>query len=116
MSPSSNSKLFEKIKELGQEQVFTFFETLSPENQSALIQQLENIDVERVNKIWKNLQENNNSNVKLDSKFLNPLEEVKKTFDAAGNYTEEAKEWREIGLEAIKNGEVNNVDNKRLLH
>ncbi|KAG8893914.1 UDP-N-acetylglucosamine pyrophosphorylase, partial [Tulasnella sp. 417] len=43
----------ERYEAAGQSQVFKFWEDLTPEQQSTYLGQLNSLDVERVNRIWK---------------------------------------------------------------
>lgn len=128
------AKLFELYQTCGQAHVFTFFDRLNPAEQSALLDQLESIDVRRVNRIYQHavaadaaptppahhqrLDDDHGSlgvsvgpNLIGRSRTPSPgPEEVHPLPDEAcasivGDPTAEAK-WRDIGLHAIANNQV----------
>lgn len=86
----------------GQGHVLTFYDELPPAQQTSLLEQLADIDVERVNRIYDTA-----INAPEEGK---DTDEVKPLPDEAcatilNNEAEEAK-WRQIGLDAIKDGKV----------
>ena len=93
----------------GQDHVFAFYDKLSAEEQRALVDQLSNIDVERVNRIFSQAIAADSAATSA-SASQSSGEEVLPLPDSAtasivGNPTDEAK-WRDIGLDAIAQGTV----------
>jgi len=115
----------------GQSHVFTFYDKLSPAEQTKLLNQLKDIDVHRVNRIYANAVAADgpvtppSHSIPLDDSLApgganmvgrsrtpspGPKDEVMPLPDSAtativGNPKDEAK-WRDIGLQAIADGEV----------
>ncbi|KIK30192.1 hypothetical protein PISMIDRAFT_26680 [Pisolithus microcarpus 441] len=90
----------------GQDHLFAFFPKLSDDERSAFIRQLESIDVDRVNKIYKKAVEA--EKVVTDPKYVaDPIEPlpVDACESVVNNPSNESK-WRDAGLEAIARGEV----------
>ncbi|GLB35842.1 putative UTP--glucose-1-phosphate uridylyltransferase [Lyophyllum shimeji] len=89
----------------GQEHLFTFWSQLSPNEQEALVTQLEALDIERVNRIY-------NKAVGSESGALSPtslsasIEPLPKGASESVGTPEKDEEWRRIGLGAIARGEV----------
>ncbi|KAJ3844907.1 UDP-N-acetylglucosamine diphosphorylase [Lentinula raphanica] len=100
---------FESIKAryeaAGQGHVLQFWPQLTDSEKASLLAQLDSLDIERVNRIYKKAvtteAEANSPNATGDS--VEPLPE-----GASESVTnvEQAKEWRRIGLEAISRGQV----------
>lgn len=101
----TQAQLVEKYKNCGQEHVFAFFDQCSSEEKAQLTTQLAEIDVDRVKKIWKNLQSSDPAS-KIDSKLLEPLSNVCKTFDDSGRKTKDCLEWEKIGIDLVSKGQV----------
>lgn len=90
----------------GQDHLFAFFTKLSDDERSAFIRQLESIDVDRVNKIYKKAVEAEKKIT--DPKYVaDPIEPlpVDACESVVNNPSNESK-WRGAGLEAIARGEV----------
>lgn len=110
MSPNNQhpnaEQLRAKYEAAGQGHVFTFFDTLSPSDQSSLLAQLETIDVERVNRIFSTAiaADQAAASGSTDEEEVLPLPESA-TATIVGNPTDEAS-WRDIGLKAIAENEV----------
>ncbi|KAI6136378.1 nucleotide-diphospho-sugar transferase [Pisolithus sp. B1] len=90
----------------GQDHLFAFFPKLSDEERSAFIRQLESIDVDRVNKIYKKAVEAEKeiADPKYVADTIEPLP-VDACESVVNNPSNESK-WRQAGLEAITRGEV----------
>ncbi|CAG8453488.1 999_t:CDS:2 [Paraglomus occultum] len=85
-----------------QEQVFTFYDSLSPEEQMALYDQLSKLDVDRVNRIYKKAVSSLESTTNLS---ISPL--PNDCFDSVLDATEsKQKEWESIGLKSISENKV----------
>ncbi|KAK0465534.1 UDP-N-acetylglucosamine diphosphorylase [Desarmillaria tabescens] len=88
----------------GQGHLFKFWPKLSQEEQASLLAQLENLDIERVNRIYKKAVSSEagaaNGNAQPDD--IEPL--PKGASDSVGNAAKDL-EWRRIGLEAISRGQ-----------
>nr|GAT57442.1 predicted protein [Mycena chlorophos] len=98
----SISALRTRYEAAGQAHLLHFWDTLSAAEQASLAQQLDNLDIERVNRIYT-------KSVKAEAAapdVHDPIEPLPK--DASDSVKSEAKEreWRAIGLEAIANGTV----------
>ena len=129
LEPSRMGKLRDLYESAEQGHVFTFFDSLTPSEQASLLDQLANIDIHRVNRIYRNA-------VAADGSITPPME-VRRLDDTLGvgghmiarsrtpspgpeavqplpdeacatvvnNPVEEAQ-WREIGLQAIAQNKV----------
>ncbi|WWC72899.1 uncharacterized protein I206_106863 [Kwoniella pini CBS 10737] len=108
-SPSKKDSLLERVKatyeEAGQSHVFTFFDKLSTSEQNNLLKQLDEIDIHRVNRIYKNaILADGSQTLPNDHEEISPLpEEACATI--INNPIEESK-WRKLGLEAISKNQV----------
>ncbi|KAK6906377.1 hypothetical protein I203_100362 [Kwoniella mangroviensis CBS 8507] len=127
-------KLKQRYEEAGQSHVFTFFSKSSSEEQTNLLNQLNDIDVHRVNRIYMNAvaaegdgahTPSNEDNINYDDTLVpglnnllgrsrtptpRPPEEVLPLPEEACasilNNPEDENKWREIGLKAIANNQV----------
>jgi UDP-N-acetylglucosamine/UDP-N-acetylgalactosamine diphosphorylase len=123
--PAQLAKLRQLYEYAGQSHVFTFYDTLSPSEQSSLLAQLASIDVERVNRIYRNAVSASTPPVEtksLDSRLgvtnligrsrtpsPSPDEVIPLPDEACAtilNNPEEEKKWRNIGLKAISENTV----------
>ncbi|PSR78716.1 hypothetical protein PHLCEN_2v7305 [Hermanssonia centrifuga] len=97
--------LRQRYEAAGQAHLFQFWPELSENERTQLQAQLEALDIERVNRIYKNAVSSEKEAAEHAGKdIIEPLPE-----DAADSVigdTEKEKEWRRIGLKAIANGEV----------
>ena len=99
---NSTRKRFENAH---QEHVFAFWDQLADTERTQFLDQLDKIDVERVNAIYKNA-------IKADSEArlanghidVEPLPED--AFDSVVGAPEKESEWRRAGLNAIAEGQV----------
>ncbi|KAK9761540.1 UDP-N-acetylglucosamine pyrophosphorylase [Basidiobolus ranarum] len=87
----------------GQDHVLTFFDDLSPLEQSGLIAQLNTLDVDRVNRIFTKATSGSASSQ--DSTTIEPLPED--CFESALNCNpSKIQEWEQLGLKMIAEGKV----------
>ena len=97
--------LRQRYESADQGHVFTFYDTLPPAEQQALVSQLEALDIERVNRIYqKAVGAERELAANAGKEVIEPLPE-----DAAGSVIgDPAQEaaWRTAGLAAIARGEV----------
>ncbi|KAJ7654821.1 nucleotide-diphospho-sugar transferase [Mycena rosella] len=87
-----------------QAHVLKFWDTLSPSEQKSLAEQLDALDIERVNRIYKKA-------VSAEAEAAapvahDPIQPLPKDATDSVNSAAKEKEWRAIGLEAIANGTV----------
>ncbi|GAA5885943.1 hypothetical protein JCM5296_007039 [Sporobolomyces johnsonii] len=88
----------------GQGHVFTFWDKLSPADQSSFYQQLLSINPSRVNSIHAAaLQAEKDAAASTSDDITPPPADC---FDSLIGHAEQAKEWNEVGLEAVKEGKV----------
>ena len=101
MTYESTHKLYEGA---GQGHLLQFWSSLSPSEQSALLAQLDSINIERVNRIYaKALEVDKSASEGTSSEIIEPLPE-----DASSSTQDPAAdlEWRKLGLRAVADGEV----------
>lgn len=97
--------LKERYDSAGQGHVFQFFDTLEVEQQAKLIQQLLELDVERLNNIYRKAIEGAEAALLSQAAALEPLPEA--IFDSVVKATpEQLREWETIGLTQIAQGKV----------
>ncbi|ORX67372.1 nucleotide-diphospho-sugar transferase [Basidiobolus meristosporus CBS 931.73] len=88
----------------GQEQVLAFFDELSPLEQSGLIAQLNALDVNRVNRIFKKAT-SGSAATNQDTASIEPLPED--CFESALNCSpSKIQDWEDLGLKMIAEGKV----------
>ncbi|KAG0152551.1 hypothetical protein CROQUDRAFT_35508 [Cronartium quercuum f. sp. fusiforme G11] len=97
---------FKKYSDAGQAHVLKFYQTLTEEQKSELLSQLDTIDPNRVNQIFQVSTQAPSGNGPASDEDLEapPSHSIESTIPPGS----EAKstEWKEIGLKAIKAGEV----------
>ncbi|KLO09272.1 UDP-N-acetylglucosamine diphosphorylase [Schizopora paradoxa] len=93
-----------KYSKAGQEHVFAFWEKLSEDERTPLLDQLERIDVERVNVIYKKAIKADEDAKHASSDAIEPLPED--AFESIVGADAKAVEYRKTGLRAIAEGEV----------
>ena len=96
--------LRQRYEAAGQAHLFQFWPQLSEDERADLQSQLEALDIERVNRVWKKAVTAEKELETQAPDVIQPLPE-----DAAATIiggTEDAKKWRSTGLRAIANGEV----------
>lgn len=95
----------QRYEAAGQGHLLQFWPKLSEEERASLLSQLEELDVERVNRIYKKAVSNETELAEnAGQDLIEPLPEDA-TDSVIGDATKE-KEWRQIGLQAIARGEV----------
>lgn len=91
-----------KLEKAGQSQLLTFYDKLSSDEKAKLLKQLENLDVDRANRIFKKA---NSGSAVPESTQLEPL--PKDCFKSTiGQSEEQINQWRDIGLKAMAEGTV----------
>lgn len=91
--------LQQRFEAAGQGHVFKFWPTLSQSEQNSLASQLESIDIERVNRIYKTAVSAEHSNSASE-----PIEPLPKT--ASDSVGINDAHWNDVGLAAIARGHV----------
>ena len=104
-APEEVAVVRQKYKEQAQSHVFAYWDTLSPEQQAQLYNQLLNIDPARLSAIIEEVLSPNKDPKSAIGTDLSPVpsEHVASTLEAS---PETLKEWREKGLRAISEGKV----------
>ncbi|KAH9849229.1 nucleotide-diphospho-sugar transferase [Lenzites betulinus] len=101
----SVDNLRKRYEAAGQSHLFTFWDDLSDSERDALRAQLEALDIERINRIYKKAISSEKELAENTGKEpIEPLPE-----DAAGSVIgipEKEQEWRAVGLAAIARGQV----------
>lgn len=103
MAPDLAS-LKSRYEAAGQGHLFQFWSDLTPEEQATLLKQLDALDVERVNRVWKQAVDAEKAASSGADETISPLPD-----DAFGTIVgapEDEKEWREVGMKAIADGRV----------
>ncbi|KAG2202782.1 nucleotide-diphospho-sugar transferase [Mucor mucedo] len=97
--------LRERFESYGQGHVFKFFQELEVEGQIALLKQLMEVDVERVNQIYRKAIEGAESSVLNQDTTFEPLPE--NVFESVlESSPQKIREWETIGLTQIAQGKV----------
>ncbi|KAG8983614.1 UDP-N-acetylglucosamine pyrophosphorylase, partial [Tulasnella sp. 427] len=107
MAPTPNvDSVKERYEAAGQGQVFKFWADLNTEQQSTFLGQLNALDVERVNRIWKKAVdvEKELASASAGEEEITPLPDD--AFDTILDAPDREKEWREVGIKAIADGRV----------
>ncbi|GAA5875516.1 hypothetical protein JCM8547_001687 [Rhodosporidiobolus lusitaniae] len=105
-SPSSSDvqSLRKTWDDAGQGHVFTFWDTLKPEEQAKLFKQLQSINPTRVNSIVAAaLQVEKDAPASTSEDITPPPAE---STDSVIGHEEDAKNWNEVGLQAVRDGKV----------
>ena len=101
MTYESTRKLYE---DSGQGHLFKFWSSLSPSEQSSLLDQLDSIDIKRVNRIHaKALEVEKATNEGTTSEIIEPLPEGA---SSSTNDPDAESQWKQLGLRKIAEGEV----------
>ena len=97
--------LRKRYQDAGQDHLFTFWSQLSDDERVALSNQLEALDIERVNRIHHNaiVAESEASNPNSQVVFIEPLPQG--ASESIGSPKKD-EQWRNLGLHAIARGEV----------
>jgi UDP-N-acetylglucosamine/UDP-N-acetylgalactosamine diphosphorylase len=83
--------------------LLTFWPKLSKEDQQSLSEQLNVLDIERVNRVYKHAVESESTDVQKQ----HPIEPLPgDASDSIMSHPEKETEWRNIGLSAIASGQV----------
>lgn len=103
MDPARLSILRQKYKDAHQDHVFTFWDDLSPQQQQTFFSQLESIDPEAFNSIFRRATHSSQSTAVFNG--LQPLthNELKSTTHSP---LAEQQDWAQRGLNAIANNQV----------
>ncbi|RIB21365.1 nucleotide-diphospho-sugar transferase [Gigaspora rosea] len=107
MSPTQTEieSLKARYTAAGQEHLFTFYDDLTPEEQTALFNQLNKLDIERVNQIFKKATSSSGDASNTKKQNLEPLPDD--VFDSALDANEDKiKEWEKLGFDAISQNKV----------
>lgn len=88
----------------GQEHVFKFWDTLNEAERSALLDQVESLDIERVNAIYTKAIAADEEAKNATNDDLEPLPDD--AFDSVVGAPEKESDYRSVGLRAIAEGEV----------
>ncbi|PFH52257.1 hypothetical protein AMATHDRAFT_74318 [Amanita thiersii Skay4041] len=101
----SIDRLRSRYEAAGQGHVFKFWNTLPETERTELIAQLQDLNIERVNRIYRKamLYEAESANPSAASE---PIEPIPKEATHSAGILEQDAEWRSIGLEAISQGQV----------
>lgn len=106
--PITESELLnlrERFESNGQGHVFNFYQDLPIENQATFLQQLLNLDVERVNQIYQKAIEGAEAGVLNQDATFEPLPQ--NVFDSVlKSSPEQIRQWETIGLSQIAQGKV----------
>jgi len=90
----------------GQGHLFTFWSKLTDEERTALTRQLEGIDVERVNKVYERATSSERDATD-PNRTADPIEPLPVgASESASANPAKAGEWRQIGLQAVADGQV----------
>lgn len=90
----------------GQDHLFTFWSKLTDPERRALTRQLESIDVERVNRVYKKAT-SSESNATDPHHVVDSIEPLPAgACESVSANPAKAKEWRQIGLQAVADGQV----------
>jgi UDP-N-acetylglucosamine/UDP-N-acetylgalactosamine diphosphorylase len=98
--------LLNRYEAAGQGHLLKFWSSLSPADQKSFAAQLETLDIERVNRIYKKAttEESAMSDPNAQIETIEPI--LKDATDSVVGNPEKEQEWRRIGLDAISRGQV----------
>src|SRR5687768_2435945 len=91
-----------RYQSAGQDHLLHFFPKLSKGEQADLLAQLTDLDIERVNRIYKKAVDAV-TEITAEEELIEPLP---KGSSVAVGVVEQDSEWRKIGLQAIARGQV----------
>lgn len=102
----SIDNLKKRYEAAGQDHLFKFWANLSQAERDALTAQLQSLDIERVNRIYKKAiaAEAALSDPSAQAESIEPI--PKDATDTVVGNPEKQQEWRRIGLDAISRGQV----------
>ncbi|KAG8219558.1 nucleotide-diphospho-sugar transferase [Butyriboletus roseoflavus] len=96
----------DRYQAAGQDHLFTLWSKLTDSERNALTRQLESIDVERVNRVYKKAT-SSESNATDPHHVVDSIEPLPAgACESASANPAKAKEWRQIGLQAVADGQV----------
>ena len=98
------TSLKSRYEKAGQEHVFTFWDKLSDAERDALLDQLEHLDIQRVNNIYSKAIKADDDAKSASNDDIEPLPDD--AFDSVVGAPEKEAEFRSVGLRAIAEGEV----------
>ncbi|KAF9270661.1 nucleotide-diphospho-sugar transferase [Marasmius fiardii PR-910] len=101
----SFDSLKSRYEKAGQGHLLTFWPQLNKNEQKALADQLDALDIERVNRIYEKAV-SSEKEAKDPNKVAVSIEPLPEGASESVMNAAKAKEWRQIGLEAIARGEV----------
>ncbi|KAF7731517.1 UDP-N-acetylglucosamine pyrophosphorylase [Apophysomyces ossiformis] len=105
IQPAELEALKSRYETAGQGHVFRFFDELESQEQNALVQQLLELDVDRLNQIYTKAIQGAEAAATSQTASLEPLSED--VFDSVLKASSKAiKEWETIGLSQIAQGKV----------
>ena len=106
MAPSTSEieALRSQYAEAGQDHVFTFFDSLSPAEQTSFFAQLLSINPSRVSEIYQTAITASNLELTPDESKVEPP--TKERVGTVIGQHEQAAEWNALGLDAIRHGKV----------
>jgi len=94
-----------KYAKAGQEHLFTFYNELSPEEQTSLFNQLSKLNIERVNRIFKKATTSLGIVSDAEKQKLEPLPDI--VFDSTLDADEsKINHWESLGLDLIAQNKV----------
>jgi UDP-N-acetylglucosamine/UDP-N-acetylgalactosamine diphosphorylase len=103
---SIDAALLKRYQAAGQDHLFTFWPKLSTQERQSLTQQLQALDIERVNRIYQRAvaaeKAANAPDAKQDD--IQPLPDS--SFESELRCQDKAQQWRAVGLQAIARGEL----------
>lgn len=102
---SDYDSIHQRYNDAGQSHVLKFYDTLNEEEKTTLLKQLNTIDPNRVNQIFKVSTQTNSSEPTNDEDLEPPpIDSIDSTVVTGSE--SKSSGWKEIGLKAIKAGEV----------
>ncbi|KAJ4485771.1 nucleotide-diphospho-sugar transferase [Lentinula aciculospora] len=101
---SSFESIRARYEAAGQDHVLKFWPQLTDSEKASLLEQLDALDIERVNRIYKKavIAESEAGNLTTSD----PVEPLPKDASGSVTHVELANEWRQIGLESVSKGQV----------
>ncbi|TFY71335.1 hypothetical protein EVG20_g1681 [Dentipellis fragilis] len=102
----STDALRKRYEEAGQGHVFQFFPQLPDAERAALTQQLEALDIARVNRIYKKAVSSEQEAASGSSTRAEIVPLPEDASDSAIGHPEKEVEWRKVGLDAVGRGQV----------
>ena len=88
---------FNKLKQYNQEHILKFYDKMSEEKQKKLLEQVEKLDLEQIDSLFKNIKNQENKQAKVE-----PIEYV----DKEKLTKQEKTEYEKIGNETLSSGKI----------